>query len=647
MSSPEETLNSLVIIELSPSTEKATLDWFVQRLQLPQIEGGAGLIVHVVESVLHDGSVLLHVGATLQHLEEGAEDIGIKKRRLDTNELRAYYRDDKESFEPLSSADLLSVIKHDLRNLRATPQDGQIPGLGDKAKPLYHGKSICRRLESSGVVTQVFPLHDAAALADLKKGMLYYLPSFLGGEKWPLQGIRDYFGEMIALYFSFLRYFALALLPVILVALPYRFFEGRKDFEAFFIFAIFNLIWATLLIEIWKRKSARHAFEWGTLGMEANVYEEPRGGYHGPLKKHPVTGRYEPHASSTTRYLKMVFVSCPTVLLCMIVAALFMELYFYFEDMTIEAYDADPSTLNNVLSYLPSIVYSVVIFLSNMSYRPLAHRLTSFENHRTETQHLNHLVLKILVFDSFNSFGALFYVAFWMRDMQRLRSDLASLLIMNQILEQLQETLMPYISVWKAKRRFRAGGKKSEKRLELLHRQNVPVDEAKLIQAETEADMPAYEGTFDDYLELFLHFGYISLFSCVYPAASLWAFANNMIETRTDGFKFTVVHQRPFPTAAASIGVWQLAFEIMGVLAIVTNVSLIGMSADFKNTFDGLFDQWQIFMLLVFVEHVLVFLKFVVAQVIPDWPEDIRNAMHKDNYESQAAFKINLRKKVQ
>ena len=85
----------------------------------------------------------------------------------------------------------------------------------------------------------------------------------------------------------------------------------------------------------------------------------------------------------------------------------------------------------------------------------------------------------------------------------------------------------------------------------------------------------------------------------------------------------------------------------MGGLAIVTNVSLIGMSKDFNATFDGMFDQWQIFMLLVFSEHVLLFLKFVVAQVIPDWPEDIRNQMHKENYESQVALKMRNKKKTQ
>ena len=45
--------------------------------------------------VVHTGSVLLHLGATKDHLEVGAEEMGIKKRRLDTGEMRPFDRDNK------------------------------------------------------------------------------------------------------------------------------------------------------------------------------------------------------------------------------------------------------------------------------------------------------------------------------------------------------------------------------------------------------------------------------------------------------------------------------------------------------------------------------------------------------------------------
>lgn len=67
------------------------------------------------------------------------------------------------------------------------------------------------------------------------------------------------------------------------------------------------------------------------------------------------------------------------------------------------------------------------------------------------------------------------------------------------------------------------------------------------------------QGTFDDYLELFLLFGYVSLFSCVYPLAAVLVVLNNVTEVYSDAFKMCHVFKRPFSDPAANIGVWQVS----------------------------------------------------------------------------------------
>lgn len=69
----------------------------------------------------------------------------------------------------------------------------------------------------------------------------------------------------------------------------------------------------------------------------------------------------------------------------------------------------------------------------------------------------------------------------------------------------------------------------------------------------------ASQGTFDDYLELFLLFGYVSLFSCVYPLAAVLVVLNNLTEVYSDAFKMCHVFKRPFSDPAANIGVWQVS----------------------------------------------------------------------------------------
>lgn len=67
-----------------------------------------------------------------------------------------------------------------------------------------------------------------------------------------------------------------------------------------------------------------------------------------------------------------------------------------------------------------------------------------------------------------------------------------------------------------------------------------------------------FQGTFDDYLELFLQFGYVSLFSCVYPLAAVFAVLNNITEIYSDALKMCRVYKRPFAEPTANIGVWQV-----------------------------------------------------------------------------------------
>lgn len=42
------------------------------------------------------------------------------------------------------------------------------------------------------------------------------------------------------------------------------------------VFALFNVVWATLFLERWKRRGAELAYKWGTLDTPAESLEEPR-----------------------------------------------------------------------------------------------------------------------------------------------------------------------------------------------------------------------------------------------------------------------------------------------------------------------------------------------------------------------------------
>ncbi len=46
------------------------------------------------------------------------------------------------------------------------------------------------------------------------------------------------------------------------------------------VFAVVNVVWATLYLEHWKRRSAELAHRWGTLDLPSELLAEPRPLYH-------------------------------------------------------------------------------------------------------------------------------------------------------------------------------------------------------------------------------------------------------------------------------------------------------------------------------------------------------------------------------
>lgn len=623
--------NPLVVLELVSDTKEEAITWLLRRIRDPQQSGGAGLLVeHLGPGVgaeeKHKPNLFL-VGASWERLLSGAEDVGLFKEYSDGS-MRAFTYTNKHNFKDfqgngdgfLSMAECQYIIKHELDTLRAKDET-HVPGYSH-AK-LYRGKSIIRRLLSKGILIQMFPLHHKEELKRLS--LSWYKKVKLSLQ--PLDDIRHYYGESQALYFGFLEYFTIALVPMALFGIPYYMFDW-EDYDKFIVFAVFNVIWCTVILELWKRLSASLAYNWGTLSRK-NAFEEPRPGFHGVLGFNPVTGREEPLYPNAKRQLRIYLVSLPFVLLSLYLSLSIMMIYFQMEGWVLSIHDQDPTFWTGVLLYIPSIFYAVVIEAMNLVYRYAAEFLTEWENHRLESSYQNHLVLKVLVFNFFNCFASLFYVAFIMQDMVLLRQSLATLLITSQILNQIMEAFLPY---WLQRRRNKKMIRKIQK-IRTLGDKELPLAE----QVRLEADMSTYLGTFDDYLELFLLFGYVSLFSCVYPLAAVLVVLNNITEVYFDAFKMCCVFKRPFADPAANIGVWQLAFETMSVIAVVTNCALIGLSPQVKAYFPD--SETQLILWTVAIEHGLLAFKFILNFLIPDIPKHIRIKLARLEFESLEALK--------
>uniref|UniRef100_A0A8D0EH05 Anoctamin n=1 Tax=Strix occidentalis caurina TaxID=311401 RepID=A0A8D0EH05_STROC len=483
----ESNFRPLVVVELAKGTKKETIEWFTKRIVDKKANGGAQLLVKPLVTEKGEENIYL-VGASHLRLLLGAETVGLVKECND-NSMRTFtyssrktfrdFADDNHNF--LTMAECQYIIKHELENLRAKDEK-MIPGY-PQAK-LYPGKSIVRRLLTSGILVQIFPLHDREELKKLRHS--WYGRVKVGYQ--PLDEIRCYFGETIALYFGFLEYFTFALVPMAVIGIPYYVFAW-EDYDKYVMFATFNLLWSTVILEVWKRICAIVTYRWGTLLMKRQ-FEEPRPGFHGVLGINPVTGREEPVYSSIKRQIRIYLVSLPFVCLCLYFSLYVMMIYFDLEQWALDYHEENESNFSSLMLFVPSIIYAVVIEIMNRIYRYAAEFLTSWGKKVVYSSSLNtNNKYFYLQFNFLNCFASLFYIAFVLFDMKLLRQSLATLLITSQILNQFAESLLPY---WLQKRHK----KRMKKRMSSL---KTDTDLTLVEQINLEKEMGTY------FVPLFLH----------------------------------------------------------------------------------------------------------------------------------------------
>lgn len=113
-----------------------------------------------------------------------------------------------------------------------------------------------------------YALHDHDKLVDLQQRWASWANTF---STPPEDSIRNYFGETIGLYFSFLYCYTNTLLPLALVAgaiFIYETVSGNFDTYLIPILAVLTSIWSDVFLKVWSRKNMELSVRWGTVDYE-------------------------------------------------------------------------------------------------------------------------------------------------------------------------------------------------------------------------------------------------------------------------------------------------------------------------------------------------------------------------------------------
>ncbi|ESZ94213.1 hypothetical protein SBOR_5398 [Sclerotinia borealis F-4128] len=484
-------------------------------------------------------------------------------------------------------------------------------------------------------VESIFPLHDHAFnTAWIKEITSKYLLTTKD-----LEDIKDRFGERIGFYFAFLQsYFMFLIFPAVFGFCAWVLFGQYSP-----VYAIVNGLWGIVYTEYWKKQETDLAVQWGVRGVSKIQHQRPDFKHEREIKD-PVTGEqirfYSPVKRLSRQLLQVPFALCATVILGSLIATCFA-----IEIFISEVYNGPFKTY---LIFLPTVILTVFMPTLSVLLTGFASKLTDLENYETIDSHDAAMVQKIFVLNFITSYMPIFLTAFvyvpfaqvivphldifqmavrpfaendeqmtapkagFQINPDRLKKQVIYFTVTAQIVNFALEVIVPYVKR-RAFRKYKEvqADRAAKRGGSFTPDSDHPEESAFLTRVRNEAELGIYDVT-SDFREMVIQFGYLSLFSVVWPLTALSFLINNWIELRGDALKIAIETQRPVPWRADSIGPWLDALGFLSWLGSLSTAALVYLFSGDGFGPDGTPNKitgWGLLLTMFFSEHIYLALR--------------------------------------
>lgn len=247
-------------------------------------------------------------------------------------------------------------------------------------------------------------------------------------------------------------------------------------------------------------------------------------------------------------------------------------------------------------SMTAALINLVIIMILTRVYHRLARWMVNMENPRTQTEYESSFTFKIFLFEFVNFYSSLIYIAFFKgrfyvhpgdadaraTEFSRIKTDvcdpagclselciqLAIIMVGKQCFNNFVEILSPKMWNWWRKRNHIAATKDHGRPYTYWEKDYQLQDPGRL-------------ALFDEYLEMILQYGFVTLFVAAFPLAPLFALLNNIGEIRLDAYKMVKEARRPLAERVQDIGAWYGILRGVTYVAVVSNAFVIAYTSDF------------------------------------------------------------------
>ena len=458
--------------------------------------------------ILEDVTVL-PLGAPTSKLSQKFDSLKVSYRRP----LAYSYSFTRTQTNPMGASAATSSKTKSLKRLKTDlygdAMDSNSSGSDGKTnvtEERYPTQGLAYVLERAGLVDVVSSIHQPEL-----RDAVYRKTRSIFSLSPPADDIRQYYGEEIAFYFAWMGFlYKWLLFPGVMGVGAYCYRWYREDDimhdEYTPFYGLITFLWAVTFVKYWKREESRLSYDWGTLmgEHEKQAFFATRPEFYGRLRVSPVTGQLEVFYPAFRRRVKYVVSALVTLFMLTVaftamICSLNLQGYinpkndpsrwhsgnthpFHFPRL---AKLAEPGQLFDATStwrsLIPVVMHVATIFSLNNIYRIVATGLTKWENHQTELSFENSLILKRFLFEAFDCYIALFYLAFYERNIDKLRVELVSVFNIDTVRRLGLECILPYVLQKLGKR------KKHEEQLKKKER-GIPVADSTPLTDESEAD---------------------------------------------------------------------------------------------------------------------------------------------------------------
>lgn len=398
-------------------------------------------------------------------------------------------------------------------------------------------------------------------------------------------------------------------------------------------YAIFVVLWTTYFVESWKRKENKIADSWLMRDFQDPTTEREE--FKAAMFIDQETKSTD-KVSRFNTYFRQVFLGIPVSVffICMVVAT--QVLMKSWNDANIDEYGKD---VPYHLRFTPSIVNVALIFIYGAIYKVVAQKLVDGENHRYESAYEDSLINKMYMFQFINSYISNYIIAYWVRDFGILAQNLVVIMVFKQVGANIAEYLQDKILIGRKIKKVKTHYQGQLMALSATD-DTIGTEELKMQQHIEEQLVMAQqaESLIYFYNEAIIQLGFIVFFAMVFPLAPLFSFLTNLLEIKIKLNRMSRFSRRFIAQGASGIGSWTGVMELISMVSIPINVAILLFTAKGKDE-DGVIDEsatvkyllereegrtkFEVVLILVMVEHLLLGAKIVAAQLIPDVPAQV------------------------